>query len=345
MLTFLSWIYLLGWKIKEWIYTSGIRASRKLDARVICVGNLTTGGTGKTPMVIYLAKTLRGEGHKVSVLTRGYKGKKKKPVTVISDGTGRGATVEEGGDEAVLMSDELTGVPIFASANRFAAGREAIRSFASDTLILDDGFQHLRLARDLNLLIIDGSNPFGGNRLLPAGRLREPVTGIRRADAVILSRVDQAKDVPGILNVIRTCHPAIPVFQAIHEAYDMEALLTMERMSVEKLRGRGVIALSGIGNPGALHGTLKSLGAEVKRELSYPDHHRYTREDLENIRVACDRYPDALLITTEKDGVRLRDGEIHDLPVWVLKIRIRMIEEEAWAKWLHEVLLKNKQSS
>ena len=334
MLTLLSYLYRAGWRIKQGLYAIGLRTPRRLDARVICVGNLTTGGTGKTPMVIHLARFFQEQGHRVAVLTRGYKGKRTERVTLVSDGERRRVSAEESGDEAALMADALPGIPVIASPDRYAAGMEALRRFATEVFILDDGYQHLQLSRDRNLLLIDATNPFGGGRLLPAGRLREPLDGIRRADAVILTRTDQAGDLSGVVETLRRYHPEAPIFRSVHEPYALEDPRDGTSREPDDLLGREVIALSGIGNPGAFRDTLNRLGAKVVREWTLPDHHDYTPEDFERLRSLCREHPSAQVVTTEKDRVRVETGSFGDLPMWVLKIRIRIVEEEGWKEWL-----------
>ena len=187
------------------LYAKGLLKSFRLPAKVISIGNLTMGGTGKTPMVAYAAGILAGDGHRVAVLSRGYKGTLSRPVEIVSNGTGK-ILVEEkiAGDEPVVLARNLPGIPVLVSPNRRMAGALAISSFGAEILILDDGFQHLQLKRDLDMVLIDVTRPFGDHCVPPFGILREPVTGIGRADAIVLTRTNLPHDETGIVDSLRT---------------------------------------------------------------------------------------------------------------------------------------------
>src|SRR5688572_29730312 len=197
------------------LYRRGTFQSTKLDRPVISVGNITTGGTGKTPIVEWIARTLATAGKKVSILTRGYGRDNPDRLVVVSDGKTVMATPSEAGDEPFLLATNLVGASaVISSADRVAAGNEAIKSFNSDCFILDDGFQHLRVERDLNIVTIDATNPWGGGHLLPYGRLREPLSGLSRADVIVMTRTDQANNIDVHDTEIRKHAGDLPLFHS-----------------------------------------------------------------------------------------------------------------------------------
>jgi tetraacyldisaccharide 4'-kinase len=344
MLKILSWIYRFFWEIRKGCYRLGIFPTKKIDARVVCVGNLTTGGTGKTPMVIGLGEWFLDQGYRTAIVTRGYGGKSRGKVLLVSGGGGdpeRRVDADQSGDEARLMADLLPGIPVLASKDRYAAGTAAVRDFSSEIVILDDGFQHFALHRDLNLLLIDSTFPFGGGELLPKGRLREPLDGIRRADAVILTRTDQVADTAGVEAVIRARHPRVPIFKAAHELYSLADPVSGKSFPPgDHLFGHRAVLFSGIGNPSGFRRSIESLGGRVAEEIRFPDHHRYTVRDRDRIRKAWECHPGSLLITTEKDWIRfqqLPSSPEKETP-WVARIRMKMSDPEGWTSWLSERL-------
>jgi len=254
---------------------------------ILCVGNLTAGGTGKTPAVAWVVEVLRRAGRRPAVLTRGY-----------------------GGDETVLLERLLPGIPVIVEPDRVAGAARAV-SAGADVLVMDDGFQHRRLHRDLDLVLLDATDPFGGGHLLPWGRLREPKEALGRAGAVLITRADQAapEAVRGIREEIARLSPKALIVEAVHAPVD-----------VEGLKGLRVFAVCGIGNPGAFHRTLAGFGASVAGSWDFPDHHAYRAADVEAVNKAAAGLP---VVTTQKDWVKLEA-----LPAaagWkTLKIRLEM---------------------
>src|SRR5688572_23023253 len=250
----LSALYSAVTRTRVSLYRRGTFRTTKLDRPVISVGNITTGGTGKTPLVERIARTIKKPGKKVCILTRGYGREEPRRQVVVSDGQTILATPAEAGDEPYLLATKLLGsAAVICNADRISAGRYAIESFGTDCFILDDGFQHLRLARDLNIVTIDATNPWGGGQLLPYGRLREPLSGLRRADCVVLTRCDQAENLDALDAEIRALIPRLPT-----------SIFHSTMKPVRSLLPTGpVAAFCAVGNPTAFFRQLQQSEHEV----------------------------------------------------------------------------------
>ena len=320
--------YRAGVQVRDWTFSMGLRRVRRLPCRVVCVGNLTVGGTGKTPCTIALAQWLRARGHAAGILLRGY-GRHGSGVTVAVDTREDRARWEAVGDEAILLARRLPDVPVVVGADRFQAGQEALRRFRLDVLLLDDGFQHRQLHRDLDLVLVDATDPFGGGRLLPRGRLREPVSGLSRAQAIILSRSDHASDLPGLRRCLEQIVPEAAQVLARHRPFRLTDLAGGEERSPGSLLGRRLLAVSGIANPEGFHRTLTDLGAVLAGTLAFPDHHAYGSTDIARMRRAAEEARADLIITTEKDAIRLsawEEGGHTRPPVLVLCVDLEILE-------------------
>jgi tetraacyldisaccharide 4'-kinase len=305
------------------LYRSGALASARAASPVISVGNLTFGGTGKTPFVELLARRLRFEGWTPAIVSRGY-GRRSKGVVVVSEGGGPLVGPDEGGDEPVAMARRAPGVPVIVGERRADAARAALGQGA-DLIILDDGFQHLALARDVNLLLLDAADPFGGGELPPRGRLREPLSALARADAVVFTRIDRGEPPREALEQLQRWNPRAPVFTArIRPAglFDERGSAIAET----QLTSRRFVAVSGIANPRSFRASLAELDLSGEELLEFPDHHRYGRRDLERIRRAADRTGSAWIATTEKDAVKLEGRTL--LPVVALRLEVEMSEAD-----------------
>src|SRR5262245_19884790 len=237
------------------LYRRGTFQSTKLDRPVISIGNITTGGTGKTPLVEFVARTIASQGKKVCILTRGYGRRDPHLQVIVSDGYGVLATPSEAGDEPFLLATKLSGLAaVISSADRIAAGQEAIKDFGTDCFVLDDGFQHLRLARDLNIVTIDATNPWGGGSLLPYGRLREAPEGLSRADCVVLTRCDQVGDVSALKDEIRALTGSCPIFQSQMRAVRVSPLKNGSESIAAPAR---IAAFCAVGNPSSFFEGLR----------------------------------------------------------------------------------------
>ena len=310
------------------LYRRGTFQTTKLDRPVISIGNITTGGTGKTPLVEYVARTIAAQGKKVCILTRGYGRKDAHLQVIVSDGYDVLASPSEAGDEPYLLATKLAGLAaVISSADRIAAGQEAIKDFGTDVFVLDDGFQHLRLARDLNIACIDATNPWGGGRLLPYGRLREAPEGLRRADCVVLTRCDQVESVAALRARVSELIEGRPVFESRMRPLRVVSLKNgPETISVP---GR-VGAFCAVGNPKSFFESLRELGYDVALERAFADHHEYSQGDVEALHQLAKETRVNALVTTAKDAVKLK-GMSFALPCYVLEIEIDINEADEFA--------------
>ena len=302
-------------------YETGRLPSSRAACPVVSVGNLTHGGTGKTPFVEFLARRLRFEGRRPAILSRGYR-RRSKGVVVVSRGEGPVVGPEEGGDEPVAMARKLPGVPVVV-AERRAEGAGTACELGADLLLLDDGYQHLALARDVNILLLDAADPFGGGRLPPAGRLREPLSALARADVVVFTRVNRGEPSPEARETVARWNPAAPVFTARLKSaglWDESG----SPVSLSQLADRRFVAVCGIANPAGFRASLAELELRPEQLLTFPDHHRYGRRDLTRIRRAADRTGSAWIVTTEKDAVKLEGKTL--LPVITLRLDVEVAE-------------------
>jgi tetraacyldisaccharide 4'-kinase len=327
LLFFLSLMYGLFLRLRRRAYAWGILRTKKLPLRVISVGNLTLGGTGKTPTVIQIAGLLRRKGKRPVVLSRGYGRADESRIVIVSDGGAAVMDPVSGGDEPALISSRLPGVPVVAGSDRYYAGMTALERFAPDVAVLDDGFQHIQLARDLNIVLIDGADPFGTGKLFPAGILREPLAALDRADIVLITRADQAVDLDSLKKTIGALTRA-RVFTGRYVPRDLAEVASRETMPLASLRGAPVLAFAGIARPDSLVSLLKDLGAEVKVTASYPDHYRYVKPDLDGLARKALDVKAAMLVTTEKDAVRLKG--MAPKGIWALTIDLEVIESDDW---------------
>jgi len=295
-------------------YDRGWLRSSRLPVPVISVGNLTFGGTGKTPTVIALVRDLVRRGRHPAVLTRGYGRAERAPVVVV--GPDPNATVEAAGDEPLELARRLPGVPVVVNPDRLEGGIEA-RARGADVLVLDDGFQHLRLERDLDLVLLDAGDPWGGGRMAPGGRLREPATGLARADAVLVTKLPTVVE-PALTEIRRAVEalaPEVPVLAARLEPTAVRR--DGEACDAGVLSGVRVLAAAGIGRPEGFFQLLREAGAEVVDTAFLDDHHPWTPEE---VRALTTRSADldAVVATTAKDAVKMPA----DAPVWVVEVEM-----------------------
>jgi tetraacyldisaccharide 4'-kinase len=318
----LSAVYSAITRARLSMYRSGTFRSTKLDRPVISVGNITTGGTGKTPLVEWVARRLAQNGKRVCVLTRGYRRSEPGERVLVSDGQTVFSTPQTAGDEAFLLATQLKGIAaVISDANRVAAGEDAIKHLRPDCFVLDDGFQHLRLVRDLDIVTIDATNPWGGGRLLPEGRLREPFSGLSRAGCVVITRVDQAGDVDSLRQRISN-YSTCPVFTS---RMHTRALVPVNE-SLETL-AEPIGAFCGVGNPKSFFMKLRQEGYALVFERAMPDHHAYTQQDIDSIARAAKDAGAKSLITTAKDAVKLQPTNL-SLPCFSLDVEIAIDDAE-----------------
>lgn len=295
-------IYLLGLKAKTAV---DIGRAKRLPAKVISVGNITTGGTGKTPAVIAIAQEALKRGYMPCVLTRGYKGRAKGPC-FVSKGEGPLMNADMAGDEPVLLAEKLTAVAVVKSASRYEGGLMALRELSPppDLFILDDGFQHRRLLRDKDIVLVDGLSRIS-SRLLPVGNLREPLRELRRANIIVLTKTSADSDVGMLEGAIRRHNPAAPLFRSRHRAADIRDSLGMV-VPAGDLHGRPGYAFCGIGEPDSFMATLAEAGLDVRGVRIFRDHHRFSPSDVGDVVQKAARAGAEWIITTEKDIIRLK---------------------------------------
>jgi tetraacyldisaccharide 4'-kinase len=326
-----SVLYSIVIRIRNRLYELKIFRQNKLQCKVISVGNITAGGTGKTPMTVYLAEKLTMLGYKIVVVSRGYKGNFEKKGGIISNGKEILIGSDDSGDEPFLMAAKLKDVPVIVGQNRSAAGLLGVRNFKPDIILLDDGFQHRKLFRDVDLLLLDSKRPFGNGRLLPGGILREPASSIRRADAFILTR--SSSDVTAALNDVRAVSERQPVFEASNTFYNFNAAagcvtdpLTCFKQEVSdnfsRFAGKKAVAFSGIAGNDNFRKTLAESGCDVAEFFDFPDHHRYSGDDMERVSKAVSDKGAELVITTEKDFARM--GGKFDFPADLVVVGVKM---------------------
>jgi tetraacyldisaccharide 4'-kinase len=298
----------------------GVVKPVRLPCRVVSIGNLTVGGTGKTPMVIQLAGMLRDRGYRPAVLSRGYGGTSKNPVNVVSKGTELLMHQNEAGDEPVLIAKSATGVPVLTGPQRVHTGDWAIRNLNADVLVLDDGFQHRQLARDIDIVLLNEANSFGNGRLLPAGPLRETTGALKRADIIIATGAYDDVTTSRALMLPDGVHA--PVFQCYYQPRNLLHGNPETAFPPELLRGKKICAFAGIGNPAVFERTLRSLGADVPVFIPFPDHHRYTQQDVCIIDEKARQCQAEMIVTTEKDKVKLERFDVFLSDIYALRVEI-----------------------
>jgi tetraacyldisaccharide 4'-kinase len=298
-------VFRLGAAARGALYDRGVLRAERAGAPVVSIGNLAVGGAGKTPAAIAVGRRLLARGRRIAVLSRGY-GAARSDARVVCDGERLLLGADDGGDEPVLIARRLPGARVLCGPRRADLARLAVDALGADALLLDDGFQHRALARDLDVVVLDAASPFGNGRLLPAGPNREPRSALRRAGLVWISRVDQAR--PDVLESLRAlAHDAVgrePV-ESRHAAVDVVDGALSRSLGVGALRGRRVLLLAGVARPAGVRRTVEALGAEVAAEALFADHHRFAPAELDAAFRAADAARCDAIVTTEKDAVRL----------------------------------------
>ena len=353
----LKHVYTAIVSLRNTCYTRGIFQARRLPCTVISVGNIVVGGTGKTPAVIAIAKQLQADGVRVAILLRGYKRQSREKITIVTDGEKRFCTAAESGDEADMMARLLPGIPIIVGRHRYAAGQLAITRFKSEVLLLDDGFQHRQLHRDVDIVTIDATRPFDTGQLLPVGTLREPVTALRRADMLLLTRTDSIgrrdipvrspasigrRDIPVpipetskpgralLREELSKLAPNTPILESVHRPthlYRLHASGDLEQLPLNWLSGKRLLAVCGIGNPNAFVTTLNHYAPETVEPLAFPDHHAYTEADCQRIQRKMTQTGAICIVTTQKDEQKLASFA-DKLPIAVLAVTLVITDGE-----------------
>ncbi|TDX59212.1 tetraacyldisaccharide 4'-kinase [Orenia marismortui] len=334
LLTILSSLYRSIIILRNKLYDWDIKKSKQLDAKVISIGNITVGGTGKTPIVQKLARTLSDKGYKVVVLNRGYKAKFSGEVGVVSNGKEILMSADEAGDEAYMLAASLKEIPIIIGSDRAKTGEYACAQFEADFIIMDDAFQHRQVARDYDIVVVDATNPFDNGYLLPRGKLREPLSGLKRGHFFLLTKVDQVGEnkLKEIKKKLIKINAAAAIITTKHEPTYLRNLTNQQRQSID-LASEKVLAVSGIGNPKSFEDTLKNLGADLVDKIRFADHHDYTKEEILQIFTQASEKNVDKIITTEKDAVSIDDDLIEEIGLEkinfeVLGIEIKIIDSQ-----------------
>src|SRR6266851_781877 len=328
-------------KARRFLYNIRILRDSTLGVQVIAIGNLTVGGTGKTPVVEKFARELRDQGRKVAILSRGYRSKPPPihqwllnklllrddttPPRVVSDGKSLLLDSEMAGDEPYMLASNLKDVVVLVDKDRVKSGRYAIEKFGCDTLLLDDGFQYWRLAgRRRDIVLIDCQQPFGNERLLPRGTLREPPSHLARAGTIFITKSDG--NTARLRARIARHNPAAAIIECIHHPLYLEDVFTGERHSLELIRSRKVASLSGIAQPESFEQSLvKLLGAELVYSKRFIDHHRFSQQEILNVVNRSKKRQAAAIITTQKDAVRFPKIDRRDLPIYFMRVEIKIL--------------------
>ena len=330
-----SCVFRLIVAIRYWFYDLGVLRRFPLGCQVISIGNVTAGGTGKTPVTEKFARELTAAGRRVAILSRGYRRKEApwwqrmftqviEPPLVVSDGKHVLLDAATGGDEPYMLASNLPGVCVIVDRNRVKAGRWAIRRFGCDTLILDDGFQYQRLKHSLEVVLVDKTNPFGNGHMLPRGVLREPAKHISRADVIFLTKSDG--DTEEVIKEIREYNTKAEIIECRHAPRILKDVWGREELPLEWLKGKTLTTLSGIAVPQGFEDSLRRLGARVIWCERYADHHRY---DSSEIIYALNKTSDLgaeALVTTEKDAVRFPRLETTPVPCYYLRVDIEILK-------------------
>lgn len=324
-----AFFYGLIVRLRYWCYGHGWLVSSRLSCRVVSVGNLTVGGTGKTPIVIMLVNWLRAEGRRVAVLSRGYRRVKGQEHLLVSDGLTILAGPAEAGDEPFLIANRCPNTIVAVGADRAALGRWVLARHAVECMILDDGFQHLGLHRDVDVVLLDATDAEGLDAMVPAGRLREPLRGLSRATVVAVTRAESRDDVAALYGRLRVA--GVPHDDVVEIAFTPELLVSAQADQTQPLewaRGKPAWLVSGIGNSESFRRSATSIGVEVVGETAFQDHYRYQAGDVSRIRSDVKMAGAEMILTTEKDAGKLSAFLQPQDPWWALRIRADIIRGE-----------------
>lgn len=340
-----GWAYAAGARLRNALYDREWRAVHDLGAPTISVGNITAGGTGKTPIVALVTEILAESGENVCILTRGYGRREPATRVVVSDGSAILADAETGGDEPVELARRLGGrAVIIADADRVAAAKFAREEFGVTCFVLDDGFQHRRAARDLDIVCIDATDPFGSGELIPAGRLRESPANLRRADAIMITKAEAASDIGKLEHDIKRLAPAAAVFRAessISGFVELGAFLEGGQKGRPPALNGPAFAFCGLGNPEHFFATLRRAGAELESTQAFRDHHRYTKTDIDRLTASAKAAGASAFVTTAKDAVKL-EPELFSLPCFVAKLGTAVLPAEAFQALVLDAVQENR---
>jgi tetraacyldisaccharide 4'-kinase len=335
-----SLLFQVAIKIRRFLYNVRILRDSTLGVQVIAIGNLTVGGTGKTPVVEKFARELRDQGRNVAILSRGYRSKPTPfhlwltnklllrddttPPRVVSDGRSLLLDSDMAGDEPYMLASNLKDVVVLVDKDRVKSGRYAIQKFGCDTLLLDDGYQYWKLAgRRQDIVLIDCQQPFGNERLLPRGTLREPPSHLARASTIFITKSDGKTE--ALRKRIAQHNPDAGIIECIHHPLYLEDAFTGQREALTFVKGRRVASLSGIAQPESFEQSLVNLGADLVYAKRFADHHRFTQQEVLNAINRSKKRQAEMIITTQKDAVRFPKIDRRDLPIFFMRVEIKIL--------------------
>lgn len=338
-----SRFYLRAINTRIWLYDNRVIRNRAIGCLVVSIGNLTCGGTGKTPIVEIFARTLSQKGRRVAVLSRGYRSKDKRgffeklgkrlfsqkmevPPRVVSDGKNLLHDSITAGDEPYMLASNLKDVAVLVDKDRVKSGLYAIDEFGTDVLILDDGFQYLRLKAHINIVLVDSTSPFDNHHVLPRGLMREPIEHILRADYVFLTKSDGSPRLRHLKEFIRKHNHRAEIIECCHKPKYLEEVFDRgHRHPLETLQGKKIASISAIANPASFEGFLEDLGGDLVLKRHYADHHRYRQQEMIDFINDAKAAGAELIVTTEKDAVRMPRLDRRDIDIQFLRVEIDIL--------------------
>lgn len=340
ILYLLSKVFQVAVKTRRFLYNARILRDSTLGVQVIAIGNLTVGGTGKTPVVEKFARELQDQGRTVAILSRGYRSKPpplgkrllnklllrddRTPPRVVSDGKSLLLDSETAGDEPYMLASNLKDVVVLVDKDRVKSGRYAIEKFGCDTLLLDDGFQYWKLrGRRRDIVLVDFQQPFGNERLLPRGTLREPPSHLARANTIFITKSDGNSE--PLRKLISQFNPTAGIIECIHHPLYFEDVFTGKRQGLEFLKGKRVASLCGIAQPESFEQSLVKLGGELVYPRRFADHHRFSQDNIIKVINRGKKRQAEVIITTQKDAVRFPKIDRRDLPIYFLRVEIKIL--------------------
>lgn len=339
MLSPLGWLYGKIINTRNSFYENGRLKSYSLGVPTISVGNITVGGTGKTPLVAYVAEILAERGEKVCIISRGYKREDESKRVLVSDGDKTLADVREAGDEPFELANKLLGKAfVVADANRVEAGLWAKEKFGMTAFVLDDAFQHLRVKRDLNIVAIDATNPFGNKKTLPAGILREPLENLKRADLIIITRANLSEEIQKLKLKIKNYNAHCPIITASNKTSHLTELKNpTKKLTTHHLPlTTNALAFCGLGNPDNFFAQLRDEKFRLMQTINFPDHHLYTQNNIEKLQSSANKIKAQAFITTAKDAVKLK-GLDFDIPCYITHSKLIFDNEKKLREIIHAV--------
>jgi len=356
----LSWLYRFGVKLRLRLYRKGWKPQANLGTMVVSIGNLTVGGTGKTPVVERFARELAARGRTVAILSRGYKSadlaKPQKwtnprtgevitsPPKIVSDGEEIHLKAKHAGDEPYMLARNLPGVGVVVDRDRVRGGRFAVKELGADILLLDDGLQYLGLEHSLDVILVDQHAPFGVEYILPRGTLREPPRNLRRADYIFLTKCDGGSN-EQLVRRIRRYNKEAEIMQCTHGPKHLQGVFHDEVLPLEALEGKYIGAISGIAQPKSFDRLLKKLGGNVLFHTTFADHHAFTAKEIEPFMYRCVTRGVEMIVTTEKDAVRFPMPHEMDVPIYFLRIEVKILDgEEVWERCIERICQRVERS-